>query len=118
MRLLKWLVALVLLTATVDAVFQEAKRSQLVSAVRECGGKTFSIPVWPFGAEYRIRFNRRPDADALRRLGLVDTPRGSVAAMFVDCDINADEARTLRAALPRWNLFQVVDGERRHLPDR
>ncbi|MDY0169570.1 MAG: hypothetical protein RBS80_23715 [Thermoguttaceae bacterium] len=97
--------------AILDIVNISRKEQRLSEAVRSIGGRSGSIPVWPFGTEYRITLTAVPNESQLQELKIANRLRGWVGIAFEDCDLSDKEVAELVTALPDCHLF-VVNGVR------
>ncbi|WP_222436203.1 hypothetical protein [Rubripirellula reticaptiva] len=99
----------VVVIAIVDIVNVSRKEQRLSRSVKSIGGRTGSIPVWPFGTEYRVTLTAMPNDSQLEELTIANRLRGWVGIAFEDCDLSDTEVSRLLTALPDCHLF-IVNG--------
>ena len=94
-----------------DYLITASRATALAQTVRDCGGTMGSIPAWPVGTDYRIRFDRPLTESELDRLRGLNSLRGIVNIAFVGCELTPEQVSRTRQALPRCRLFKVVHHE-------
>lgn len=93
----------------VDYFLIRHKESQIIGVVSDCGGKCFSIPVWPLGTEYRISFSSPLTAEQILDLAPLNHLRGSVSVAFPECAFPESEALYIKDTLHRCRLFSLTE---------
>jgi hypothetical protein len=107
LRCLAAFALLVTLALIVDSSMVTAKKGRVSEQISKVGGSMYSLPFWPIGAEYVIRFDRSLNSSELADLVELNTLRGSVAVYFV-CPLTPDEIELSRQRLPACDLYHDV----------
>ena len=110
-RIFGLIVVLIVVGLTIDYCCVQAKERRVVHMITQLGGRSGSIPAWPFGTEYHITFTRALTTEELARLHELNTLRGWVGVAFEDCKLSDSQVREAVANLPNCELFCIVDGD-------
>lgn len=97
----------VVFIAIVDSVNISRNEQRLSRAVKTIGGRSGSIPVWPFGTEYRITLTAVPNEEQIGELTVANRLRGWVGIAFEDCKLSDRDVSELLTQLPKCHLFTV-----------
>ena len=95
--------------AIADLFSISRKEQQLSRIVKSIGGRTGSIPVWPFGTEYRITLTSVPNQEQMRKLTVANRMRGWVGIAFEDCNLSDGGRSELLTQLPECQLYTVAE---------
>lgn len=82
---------------------------RLVATASELGGHVGSIGGWPFGQEFRVRFDHPVTDDALRRLvdAVPKSPRFALMVGFT-CEIPEPRLAAMRKLVARYPQIMIV----------
>lgn len=115
MKRIKHFVLGVFVLAVVTLAFDYwnvTRKERLLSrAVSGIGGRSGSIPLWPFGTEYRITLTSVPNSQQLEELRVANQMRGWVGIAFEDCNLSREDVDRFRENLPSCHLFVVRNGK-------
>ena len=115
--ILGWLFVVAWVALVVDYYRVNAKEQRVFLAIAECGGTNGSIPFWPFGTEYRVKFPHALTSDQLDRLVELNSLRGSVKVAFVECELSADQVGEIESKLYNCKLRRITNGEMSQLAE-
>ena len=97
------------ITAIVNLFNISRKEQQLSRIVNSIGGRTGSIPAWPFGTEYRITLTSVPNQEQMRKLTVANRMRGWVGIAFEDCKLSDGDTSELLTKLPGCHFYTVAE---------
>lgn len=111
------LAALIAICLAFDYWNVARKEGLLSSAVKQIGGHSGSIPLWPLGTEYRITLNALPTDEQLEQLRIANKMRGWVGIAFADFELTAHDRDRLFRVLDRCHLYVMQDGKLRAMDE-
>ena len=86
------------------------KEKLLSGAVSAIGGRTSSLPFYPFGSEYVIVLTAVPTDEQLDDLEIANHMHGVVGIGLKGCELSEDDVEQLHARLPLCSL-RILDEE-------